>query len=287
MRKPFLQLHTAVLLAGLTGVMGRLISLSEGLLVWYRMLFTMAALWILHLLSQRRTSKATHLPMLTGGIVALHWVFFYASIKYANVSVGLLCFSSVGFFTALLNPLFTRQKLDPAELALGSLVMLGIWLMFQVDASFKIGILLGLISALLATLFTLLNKRLLDKYTPGELTLYEMTGGWLLLTLLLPAYLYFFPQPSLLPSLPDLFWLLLLSLLCTVWAFHLSLRALSDISAFTVNLSYNLEPVYGIALAFLLFREHKELSSGFYYGMLLIFIAVILQTFRVWKKKTA
>jgi drug/metabolite transporter (DMT)-like permease len=288
MRKAFLQLHIAILLAGLTGILGRLISLNEGLLVWYRLFFTVIALWLIRLLFQGGGQVPRQLwkPYLAGGLVALHWVFFYGSIKYANVSIGLVCFSAVGFFTALLEPLIIRRKFDAVELFMGSLVMLGIYLIFHFDASYKTGIVLGIISSLLATLFTIINKILLRDIPARVLTLHELSGGWLILSLLLPLYLYYFPHVSLLPGWSDVGWLLILSLFCTVLAFNLSLEALHKISPFTVNLSYNLEPVYGILLAFLVYREDRELDKGFYYGISLILLTVVFQSWRVWKKKS-
>jgi len=216
-----------------------------------------------------------------GGIAALHWVAFYGSIKYSNVSVGLLCFSAIGFFTALIEPLVLGHRIDVVELLLGLLVIVGIFFIFQVDPHFKTGIFIGLLSALLGSLFPVLNKRILQRVSAVNVTLYELSGGFLVLTVLLPFYLYFFPAPSLVPGWADLGWLLILSWLCTVLAFNLSMSALQRISAFTVNLSYNLEPVYGILLAFLIFREDKYLNAGFYIGFVLILLSIVLQMVRL------
>jgi drug/metabolite transporter (DMT)-like permease len=288
MKKAFIQLHIAVLLAGLTGVLGRLISLNEGLLVWYRLLLTAPSLWLLAYL-RKQTIAIDRRDMWRifgiGGIAALHWVAFYGSIKYSNVSVGLLCFSAIGFFTALIEPLVLRHRVDIVELLLGLLVIVGIFFIFQVDPHFKTGIVIGLISALLGSLFPVLNKRILTRVSAENVTLYELTGGFLGLSVLMPLYLYLFPAPSLLPSWQDWIWLLVLSWACTVLAFNLSMSALQRISAFTVNLSYNLEPVYGILLAFVLFREDKYLNKGFYIGFCLILLSIILQTLRLWRRR--
>jgi drug/metabolite transporter (DMT)-like permease len=289
LKKAFIQLHIAVLLAGLTGILGKLISLNEGLLVWYRLLLTAPSLWLLALLRGQdiRIGRRDLWRIFgIGGIAALHWVAFYGSIKYSNVSVSLLCFSAIGFFTALIEPLIMRHKVDLVELLLGLLVIAGICLIFQVNPHFKTGIVIGLVSALLGSLFPVLNKRILRRVSPGNVTLYELTGGLLVLTLLMPIYLWLFPAPSLLPTLSDWGWLLVLSWACTVLAFNLSMSALQKISAFTVNLSYNLEPVYGILLAFLLFREDKYLNGGFYIGFFLILLSIILQTLRLWRKRS-
>jgi len=288
MKKAFIQLHIAVLLAGLTGILGKLISLNAGLLVWYRLLLTAPSLWLLALI-RRQSIRIDRRDLWRifgiGSIAALHWVAFYASIKYSNVSVGLLCFSAVGFFTAFLEPLVLKHRIDVVELFLGLLVIAGIFLIFQVDPHYKTGIIIGLVSSLLGSLFPVLNKRILRRVPSETVTLYELSGGFLALTALMPLYLYLFPAPSLLPTWQDWLWLLILSWACTVLAFNLSMAALHKISAFTVNLSYNLEPVYGILLAFMLFREDKYMSHGFYMGMSLILLSIVLQTLRLWRRK--
>jgi drug/metabolite transporter (DMT)-like permease len=288
LKKAFIQLHIAVLLAGFTGVLGRLISLNEGLLVWYRLLLTAVALWLLVPL-RRQAIRIDRRDLWRvfgiGAIAALHWVTFYGSIKYSNVSVGLVCFSAIGFFTALLEPLLMRHRLDVVELVLGLVVIAGIFFIFRVDPRYKTGILVGLVSALLGSLFPVLNKKVLRRVTPETVTLYELTGGFAALTVLMPVYLWLFPSPTLAPGWQDWGWLLVLSLACTVLAFNLSMSALQRISAFTVNLSYNLEPVYGILLAFLIFREDRYLNGGFYIGFFLILLSIVLQTVRLRYKK--
>ncbi len=291
MRKAFIQLHTAVFLAGFTGILGRLITLNEAYLVWYRLLITVVTLWVLYYFQQKlhRVSRAgIRCIMGVGAVVALHWVTFYASIKYANVSVALVCFSAIGFFTAILEPLIVRKPFSVTELMLGLLVMAGIYLIFHFDPQFKTGIILGIISALLASLFPVFNRILVQQYKPETVTLYQLSGGFLFLTMLLPVYLLYFPAGHIVPTLSDAGWLLVLSLFCTVWAFNLSMNALKKIAAFTVNLTYNLEPVYGIALAFLIYREDKYLSGSFYIGLFLIMLSVVLHTWLVYRtgKKT-
>ena len=286
MRKAFFQLHTAVFLAGFTGILGRLITLNEALLVWYRLLITAVSLWILFFFQKKlqRISPAGIAKITgVGAVVALHWVTFYGSIKYANVSVALVCFSAIGFFTAVLEPLITRSPFNRVELLLGLLVIAGIYLIFRFDPQFKTGIILGIISALLASLFPIFNRLLVQEFTPETVTLYQLSGGFLFLTILLPFYLHYFPTTHWVPSLSDTGWLLVLSWFCTVLAFNLSMNALKKISAFTVNLTYNLEPLYGIALAFLIYREDKLLSGSFYIGLLLIVLSVFLHTWLVWK----
>jgi drug/metabolite transporter (DMT)-like permease len=286
MKKAFLQLHLAVFLAGFTGVLGRLITINEALLVWYRMFFS--ALILLAISVFTKKIKLLHwkemLPLIgIGGIIALHWVSFYGSIKYANISVALVCFSSVGFFSSFLDPLISNRKIIMTEVLLGLMVMLGVYLIFHFDQHFRTGILFGIISAFLATLFPILNKRFVGKHGADTITFYEIGGGWMVLNLVVPIYLLYTPVDSYLPNAKDLLWLLFLSLFCTVLAFNMSVRALSRISPFTVNLSFNLEPVYGILLAFLIYNEHKTLGPSFYVGISIIILTVVLQTLKVWR----
>jgi drug/metabolite transporter (DMT)-like permease len=288
MRKAFLQLHAAVFLAGFTGVLGRLIELNEGWLVWYRMLLS-AVLLLLLMLLRKQTIRIEKKYLLRcvgiGALIALHWVFFYGSVKYANVSIALVCFAATGSFTAFLEPLILKRKIDLVEVLLGLLVLLGIYLIFHFDVQYKTGILLGVVAAFLSALFPIYNKQLIQHVPVSALTLYELSGGWLLLSLVLPFYLQFSPATKHLPSMSDWFWLLMLALFCTVLAVQLSVNALKKISPFTANLTYNLEPVYGIALAFLIYHEEKELGVGFVWGILLIVASVVIQTVRVWRER--
>ena len=290
MRKAFLQLHAAVLLAGFTGILGRLITLNEGLLVWYRLLFSALTLWILFFLTKkiRRISLKDCLQIFGVGLIAaLHWVTFYGSIKYSNVSVALVCFSSIGFFTAIFEPLIRKTKMDLREVLLGLMVIGGIYIIFHFDPQYKIGIVVGIVSALLGCLFPIINRIFLLKHSPETVTLYELTGGLLSLSIILPLYLQLFPADHNLPTTSDFLWLLVLSWFCTVLAFQLSMNALKKISAFTVNLTYNLEPVYGILLAFAVYQENKDLGFSFYAGLAIIILAVALQTVNVYIKRKA
>lgn len=281
-------MHTAVFLAGFTGILGRLITLNEGLLVWWRLLISAVTMWIIFTAGKRikKISGADWLKITgIGFIAALHWVSFYGAIKYANVSVALVCFSSVGFFTAIFEPLLLRTPFRPVELLLGLLVIAGIFIIFQFDARYKTGILIGVVSAMLGSIFPVCNRRLMQRMNAETLMTHELTGGLLVLSFLMPFYLHQFPSRQWLPVFSDWCWLLFLSWVCSVWAFQLSANALKKISAFTVNLTYNLEPVYGIVLAFVIYHENLELDISFYIGLLFILMAVALQTARVYRRK--
>ena len=220
-----------------------------------------------------------------GAIISLHWVTFYGSIKYSNVSVSVTCLSTIGFFTSFFEPLIMRRKVDFVEVFLGLLAIAGVYLIFNFYPEYKTGIMFGILSAMLACIFPILNKKLLSDFSPNTVTLYEMSGGFIALCFIIPFYLHFFPAAYYLPTISDWFWLILLAGICTVFAFNLSLNALKHITAFTTNLTYNFEPVYSIILAFIIFKENKFLGAGFYYGIALILLAVTLQMMRVYQEK--
>jgi len=288
MKLPLLQLHVAVFLWGFTGVLGRVITLNEGLLVWYRILITVITLLGLLLY----TKKLQFLPFKKtiqlfgiGAIIAIHWACFYGSIKYANVSIALTCLSSAGLFTALLEPLFTKNKINIKEVLLSLLGILGIYLIFHFDPSYQLGICIGIVSTLLSVVFSLFNKRVVTNYNSETLMFYELVGGFLILSILMPLYLTILPTQQLIPTTNDWIWLVLLSWFCTIGAMYLSLTALKKVSVFTQNLTLNLEPVYGIILAFLVYKENRYLSSSFYIGFGLIFSSVVIQMLRILKYK--
>jgi drug/metabolite transporter (DMT)-like permease len=278
MRKAFIQLHIAVFLAGFTGILGRLIHLNEAWIVWYRMAITAISMWLLFGLTKKlQIIAARDIVKITGvGLVAaLHWLTFYGSIKYANVSVALVCFSSIGFFTALLEPLFERLRINRVEVLLGLITIGAIALIFHFDTDYQTGIIIGIISAFLGALFPIFNRQLLRRINVETLLAWQQTGGWVCLSLIMPIYLLWIPASSPWPSISDWGWLLVLSWGCSVFAFQLSAQALKKLSAFTVNLTYNLEPIYGILLAFVVYEENKYLSRWFYLGFIIILLVLL------------
>ena len=290
MKKAFWQLHMAVFLAGFTAILGKLILLSEGMLVWWRIFLTVLVLagW-LYFSRQLETVKGKPLLKIAGVglIIALHWILFYGSIKYSTISVALVCFSATGFFTAILEPLLLHKKVSWVELSLGLLSIAGIYIIFDFHPQFKTGIAFGLLSAVGSALFPIFNKQLLRSYKPATLTLYELSGGLLLLTLLLPLYHIYFPANYYWPAATDWGWLLILSVFCTVLAFMMQLNALKKISAFTSNLTFTLEPLYGIVMAFIFFKEGAMLRKEFFIGLALIALAVVLQMILMWRARKA
>ncbi len=282
-RRAYLELNFAVLLFGLTAILGDLISLSAVVLVWWRVLLTSLSLlkvvnWyhLLHELPRRVLWQFAGI----GVLVALHWLTFFGAIKLANASIALVCFATTAVFTAFLEPLILRQRIKGYEIFLGLLVIPGMVLVVQNTRwDMMAGMVVGLVSAFLASLFGTLNKRLIAKTDPLNITFVELSSAWLFLCPILPIYLYLNPEDAFWPTLSDWKYLLVLSLLCTTVGYWLAVRALRHLSAFATNLTINLEPIYGILLAIWILGEHKELSPRFYLGGGLILLTIFAYPF--------
>lgn len=288
MKQAYIKLHIAVILAGFTGIFGRLISLNEGLLSWYRLLISGVAMFIFLKISGKQQLiplKGKFRIGFAGALLGFHWLFFYGSIKYSNISVGVVCFALTSFFNAILAPALNKKRLSVPELLLSSLTLCGIGLIFGMDAGYRTGIVLGIVSSVFAALYTIFNERLTKNYESQSMILYQMFGGFLGLTLVMPLFLAVSPVSSLLPSVQDFGWLVVLSILCTVVLYLLIIDALRHISSFTVSLTFNLEPLYTIILAILIYKENKALSAGFYIGCSLILLSLALQMYRTSAKR--
>ena len=284
MKKALIQLNSAVFLWGFTGVLGRAITLDSTMLVWWRLLITMVSLWILYLIqgkASRIPFKAGVLISLIGTILALHWVCFYASIKLANVTIALTCLSTTALIASLIEPLILKKRFDPVEIVLGLFAIAGIFVIYNTHIQFSTGIVVGLLSAIFTVLVSVLNKKIIDQYHPEHITLYQLTGGFLGLTILLPLFRFIFQGVWSSPTVTDWLWLVILSWVCTILTFFLYIRALKKISAFTMNLTLTLEPVYGIILAFMIYHENRLLSNWFYVGFALIAVAVVFHMWRL------
>lgn len=282
MQKTYLPLHIAVILAGFTGVFGKLILLNEVLLVLYRVFFSAIILFsILKLfkIDTRMPLKEKANIAKAGLLITIHWIFFYASIKYSNISIGVVCFCLTSFFTAVFKPLIDKQRFRITELLLSVLTLAGIGLIFHFDTSYRLGIAFGVVSSVFAALYTIYNERLVKRYDTKLINYYQMIGGTIGLGALMPLYLYFFPTESIIPDMKDTFYLIVLALFCTVGLYVTVSEVLKKIPAFTVNLTFNLEPIYAIIMAFLFFGESKEVNMSFYIGLLLIIMSVAMQSF--------
>ena len=277
--KAQLQIHFCVLLWGFTAIFGRLITLPALALVLWRMLIVVAVLALLP--SVWRSLRAMPLRLIAayagiGLLVALHWLTFYAAIKLANASVGATCMAVGPVFLAIVEPLIARSRFDPRELVLGLLVIPGVVLVVGgVPQTMQLGLAIGIVSALLVALFSALNKRLVEHADPLTVTGIELGAGAMLLVALAP----FLPHDGPMFPLPDLhdgLLLLALAIGCTLLPYSLALKALRQLSAYSVQLATNLEPVYAILLAIPLLGEQRELSPSFYAGVAVILLSVLV-----------
>lgn len=284
MRNALLQIHFCVLLWGVTAILGKLITLPALPLVWWRMLIVVAALLLWPRVWRGLRALSPRLVLAyagVGALVALHWLTFYGAIKLANASVAATCIAMAPAFTALIEPWVARRPFQWRELLFGLAVLPGVALVAGgVPDGMRMGVAVGAVSALLVAIFGSFNKRLVEHADPLTVTAVELGAGTLLLTALAPLLPFVAPMLGaahwVVPGLRDAGLLLLLSLACTLLPFALALVALRQLSAYTVQLVTNLEPVYAIVLAALLLGEQRELTSQFYLGVAIILAAVFI-----------
>lgn len=277
-------MHLVVLIFGFTAILGKLITIPSDQLVWYRMFFATCSLAV-YLVLMKKSFKMKRIGILktigVGFIIAAHWVFFFEAIKQSNVSIALAATATGSLFTALLEPIFFKRKLHFYELLLGSIVILGLYFIFQFETDNSVGIWLGVLAAFLASLFTVMNGQLIKQYDSTRISFYELGGGVIAITL----YFLTFSSSSL-PNFQlspaDWLWMLILAIVCTAFAFVASVKVMEELTPFTVSLSINLEPIYGILLALLIFGESEKMSPGFYIGTSLILCSLFLN---VWIKR--
>ena len=281
MKTAYLKMHIAIFLWGFTGLFGKLINLNEGMLVWYRLLISSIAIGIILLWTKKLPKlRGKELAKICGIgiIVMLHWVAFYGSIKLASISIAMICLSSIALFASIIEPIVNKRRFDFMEIIFSLFALAGIATIYHSDTSASLGIIVGIIAALLSAIFSVLNRRIAAKYESLTISFIELGSGFIFLTLLLPLYFQIQPTEVLLPDGSDLFYLMILSLVCTVLTWILSLQALRHVSAFTMGLALNLEPVYGIILAVLFAGEGEILNRGFYLGAAIILVTVMLHS---------
>ncbi|MHC5353055.1 DMT family transporter [Myroides sp. LJL115] len=275
--KSYMYLHMIVFIWGFTAILGHLISLSALPLVWYRIAIAIITLVLVFVLGKRSflLPKKRLLQILAaGGVIALHWLTFFWAIKVSNISVTLACLSTGAFFASILEPIFYKRKIVYYEVFLGLVVMAALGLIFSVSGHFVGGIVLALCAAFLSALFSIINAKLVEHSPAYLITFYEMVGGFIILSLVLlfsgGFTLEFFDV-----NYQDWFWLFILGVFCTAFAFLGSVYILKDLSPYTVMLTINLEPIYGILLALILFKDSESMNSTFYFGAALILSTVI------------
>ncbi len=273
-----LHLHLIVFIWGFTAVLGALISLDALPLVWFRMMMAIGFIAIYIIIKKipiQLAPKTILLLLAAGIIIALHWLTFFMAIKVSNISVTLACLSTGAFFTAFLEPLLHKTKIVLYEVFFGLVVVFGLCIIFKVESQYTTGMLLALTSAFLSALFSVINSKFAKIYNPTIISLYELVGGVAFLSLFL-LFSGSFDANFFKISTSDWFYLAILSSICTAYAFIASVGLMKYLSPYTVMLTINLEPIYGIILAIIVFQDKEKMSTAFYIGALIILSTVIL-----------
>ena len=273
-------MHFIVILLGFTGVLGKLIDCGSTVLVWYRMLIAFVFLLAyIYFTSNFKISKKNFIQILgIGFVVAAHWLFFFESIKVSNVSVAVVCMGTSSLFSSFLEPLILKRKIQIRELVISVVVLFAIGLALNADFSYVLGFIYGIIAAFLATLFTILNALYVNKVSSEKITLIEMLGGFLIIS----VYLMFSAEitfSDLNISTRDIIYLIILGGLCTSFAFVISVEVMKFLSPYNVIMAVNLEPVYSVLLALFIFGESENMNLSFYIGGILIIAAVSLDAY--------
>jgi len=286
--KSYLHLHLIVFIWGFTAILGALITLDALPLVWFRMLFAVGfiAVYLVFKKIRLRISIKTALQFLFAGlIIALHWFTFFKAIKISNISLTLACLSTGAFFTSLLEPIFYGKKIVWYEVFFGLLVVFGLYIIFNVEGNYFYGMLIALSSAFLSALFAVINSKFVKEHDPIVISFYELSGSVVFFTFLL-LFSHSFSTTFFSLSAKDLMYLMILSSVCTAYAFIASTSIMKFLSPYTVMLTINLEPIYGIILAVLVFKEKERMCFEFYIGAIIILLTVLLNSFiKSYKKR--
>ena len=276
--KNYFHLHFLVFIAGFTAILGELITIGSTALVWYRMLIA----GILMLLYIKVIKLKIQVPIKTklkffgaGIIIALHWITFFEAINQSNISITLAMFSTGAFFTSFIEPLIYKRKIIWYEILFGMVVIVGVFLMMQSEIKYINGILLGISSALFSTLFAVINGKFIAKHRATVISFYEFISGVAFLSLFILLFQDGFSVEFFMLSTSDWICIGILASVCTAYAFIGSVHVMKHLTPYTVVLTYNLEPLYGIALALLLFPETETMSTQFYYGAFLVLVTVL------------
>ena len=270
-------LHLTVFIWGFTGILGKLISVSAVSLVWYRVIVAAASLLLYFLLTKKSfiVNRPTFFKLIfTGALVGAHWITFFASIKLSTVSVTLVCLSSITLFTAIFEPLINKKPISKLQLFAGSLIISGIAIIFKFESQYTKGIFVGLVSAVLAGLFPVINSKFVQKINAPVIAFYELSGAFLWISLFL-VFTHGFTK-QIIPTTADIGYLLVLGTICTSLAYVAGVSVMRELSAFRVALVTNLEPVYGIIMAFIFFGDMNKLTVGFWVGALIVLSTILL-----------
>lgn len=277
--KNHLHLHFLVFIAGFTAILGELITITAIPLVWFRMLMASILVFIYVKIAKIniKISPKDLLRLSIGGIIiALHWITFFGAIDASNVSITLSVFSCGAFFASLLEPIFYKRRIIWYEIVFGIIVIVGVFIITKSEIHYIKGIILGVISAFLSSLFAVLNGRFLKNHSATVISFYEFLSGVLFISIYILFFGSGFSKEFFNISTSDFSYLFILASICTAYAFIEAVHVMKVISPYTVVLSYNMEPIYGICIAVLLFPEKEQMSTSFYYGAIIIIITVLL-----------
>ena len=277
--KNYLHLHFLVFIAGFTAILGKEISIDSISLVWYRMIIAGVLMFLFVKFSRINLNVGINVIFkfsLAGILIAIHWITFFESINQSNVSIALAMFSTGAFFASIIEPIFFKRKIIKYEILFGVIVVLGVWLITQSELKYLNGIILGIVSALFSTLFAVVNGQFVKNYNASSISLYEFISGVFFISLFIIFFKGGFNFEYFTLSSKDWILILILASVCTAYAFIGSVHVMRYLTPYTVMLTYNLEPVYGILLALILSPENEIMSPQFYYGAILIISTVLL-----------
>lgn len=281
----YFRLHFVVILFGFTGILGKIITIPAVEMVFYRTLLAAAGMGLMMMLTRRSarvTSSDLFALLLTGVVVGVHWLTFFVSGRMANVSVSLVGFATASLWTAFLEPLINRKKINRTEVLLGLFVLAGLTIIFASDFGYSAGLFIAILSGLTCAIFAIINARMVTRVSPSAITLYEMIGAMVAVALFFPLYSEQWAEDQqlhLIPTSMDWVWISILAWLCTVYAYTATVELFRRISVFLFQLTLNLEPVYGILMALAIFGESEKMSANFYVGTFMILCAVIVYPF--------
>lgn len=279
--KDYLHLHFLVLIWGFTAILGLLISIPAVEVVWYRTLMATLGLGLLMALQKRSFSidrSSIIQLLLTGTLIAGHWILFFGSARVSTASVCLAGMATTSFWTSLLEPIMLKKQIKWYEVFLGLVIIFGLYIIFHFEFGHALGLGMALGSAFLAALFTVINARFARAHHHHTVTFYEMLGAFLSILLFLPVYRHYLTEDGTLHlqlNFADFGYIFILAIICTVYAYSASIELMKKMSAFSINLTVNLEPVYGIVLAVIIFGDQEKMNAGFYMGSGIILLAVL------------
>ena len=283
----YFHLHFIVFIWGFTAVLGDLITIEAVPLVWHRML--LGSLFVLIYIIYNKGMLKVSLRSLIkfafiGLIIALHWLAFFSAVKVSNVSITLAMMSTGAFFASFLEPIFFKRKIIAYEVIFGLIVIIGLYIIFKVESEYLSGILLALLASFLGTLFSIFNGMMVKSHNATVISFYELLFGVVFITIYILST-DGFDNAFFNLSGSDWTYLIILASICTAYAFIASVHVMKWISPYTVMLTTNMEPVYGILLALLILGEKEYMSPAFYLGAIIILITVVLNGIIKTRKK--